>query len=57
MNLTKELIETQAAEFFTYNRRITYCSNCKKSWLGVLHKCPSCGAISTLIAFDRFSSS
>jgi ribonucleoside-triphosphate reductase len=57
MNLTKELIETQAAEFFTYNRRITYCSNCKKSWLGVLHKCPSCGAISTLTTFDRFSSS
>jgi anaerobic ribonucleoside-triphosphate reductase len=43
-------------EFFTYNRKITYCSNCKKSWFGTLHKCPSCGAMSTLVKFDRFSS-
>ena len=56
MNLTKQLIEKQAVEFFTYNRRITYCVNCKKSWFGVLHKCPSCGSISTLITFDRFNS-
>ena len=56
MNLTKQLIEKQAVEFFTYNRRITYCANCKKSWFGALHKCPSCGSISTLITFDRFNS-
>ncbi len=56
MNLTKQLIEKQAVEFFTYNRRITYCVNCKKSWFGALHKCPSCGSISTLITFDRFNS-
>ena len=56
MNLTKQLIEKQAVEFFTYNRRITYCVNCKKSWFGVLHKCPSCGSMSTLITFDRFNS-
>ena len=56
MKLTTQLIEKQAVEFFTYNRRITYCANCKKSWFGVLHKCPSCGSISTLITFDRFNS-
>jgi anaerobic ribonucleoside-triphosphate reductase len=56
MNLTKQLVEKQAVEFFTYNRRITYCANCKKSWFGVLHKCPSCASISTLITFDRFNS-
>jgi ribonucleoside-triphosphate reductase len=56
MNLTKQLIEKQAVEFFTYNRKITYCANCKKSWFGALHKCPSCGSISTLITFDRFNS-
>ena len=56
MKLTTQLIEKQAVEFFTYNRRITYCANCKKSWFGVLHKCPSCGSMSTLITFDRFTS-
>ncbi len=56
LNVTKQLVEKQTAEFFTYNRKITYCSNCKKSWFGTLHKCPSCGAMSTLVKFDRFSS-
>jgi ribonucleoside-triphosphate reductase len=56
MGMTKQLVEKQNVEFFTYNRRITYCANCKKSWFGALHKCPSCGSMSTLVKFDRFSS-
>ena len=55
MNLTRQLSEKQSVEFFTYNRIITYCSNCKKTWHGIMHKCPLCGAISTLITFDRFN--
>jgi ribonucleoside-triphosphate reductase len=55
VSLTKQLTEKQTVEFFTYNRRTTYCSNCQKSWIGILHKCPSCGAISTLVIFDRFT--
>jgi anaerobic ribonucleoside-triphosphate reductase len=57
LSVTKQLVEKQTAEFFTYNRKITYCTNCQKSWFGALHKCPSCGAISTMITFDRFASS
>ena len=57
MNLTKHLIKNQDLDFFTYNRINTYCDNCKKSWFGVLHKCPSCGSMSTLTTFDRFNSS
>jgi anaerobic ribonucleoside-triphosphate reductase len=57
MNLTMQLIQGQTAEFFTYNRAMTYCSNCDETWRGILHKCPRCGAISTLTVFDRFSSS
>jgi len=56
LSVTKQLVEKQTVEFFTYNRKITYCSNCKKSWFGALYKCPSCGAMSTLVKFDRFSS-
>jgi anaerobic ribonucleoside-triphosphate reductase len=56
MNLTKQLAENQALEFFTYNRIITYCDNCHKSWFGKFHKCPSCGSMGTLTTFDRFAS-
>ncbi len=54
MSLTKQAIEKYNIEFFTYNRSLTYCVNCKRSWFGLLHKCPSCGATSTLQTFNRF---
>jgi ribonucleoside-triphosphate reductase (formate) len=56
INLTKQLIENKSVEFFTYNRVISYCENCHKNWIGTLHKCPSCGSMSTLTIFDRFKS-
>lgn len=56
MDLTKRLIESRSLEFFTYNRVISFCSNCKRSWFGTLHKCPCCGSMSTLATLDRFVS-
>ena len=56
MDLTRRLIENQYLEFFTYNRTVSYCGNCKKSWFGTLHKCPCCGSMSALATFDRFAS-
>jgi ribonucleoside-triphosphate reductase len=56
MDLTRRLIENQSLEFFTYNRIISYCDNCKKSWFGTLHKCQFCGSMSALSTFDRFPS-
>jgi anaerobic ribonucleoside-triphosphate reductase len=56
MKLTEHLVNNRYLEFFTYNRKVTYCANCKKSWLGILHKCLSCGSMSTLTKFDRFAS-
>jgi len=49
------LIANKYLELFTYHRVITYCDNCRKSWFGALHKCPSCGSMSTLTTFDRFA--
>jgi len=56
MDLTLRLIENQTSEFFTYNRVVSFCGNCKKSWIGTMHKCPSCGSMSGLATFDRFAS-
>ena len=57
IDLTRQLITSQQPiEFFTYNRVVTYCRNCNKSWFGPLHKCHSCNSISTLGTFDKFNS-
>jgi anaerobic ribonucleoside-triphosphate reductase len=57
MDLTQQLITNQTVEFFTYNRIISFCETCRKSWFGTLHKCPSCGTMSALSTLDRFTSS
>jgi anaerobic ribonucleoside-triphosphate reductase len=56
IDLTRHLIVSrQPLEFFTYNRIVTYCRNCKKSWFGTLHKCPKCSSVNTLGTFDQFN--
>ena len=54
LSLTRRYVETYGIEFFAYNRNLTYCTNCKRSWFGLLHKCPSCGSTSTLSCLSRF---
>jgi anaerobic ribonucleoside-triphosphate reductase len=54
--ITKQIFDNHNMEFLTYNRKATYCENCKKSWLGLLPKCPSCSSIGTLTFFDRYKS-
>ena len=52
--LTKQLVESNT-DFWTYDRKLTYCANCKNSWFGFQHKCPSCDAVGTLVYFDKFA--
>jgi ribonucleoside-triphosphate reductase len=54
---SKQLVESSALGLFTYDRKLTYCIACKKSWFGLLHKCPSCSAVGTLAFLDRFAQS
>jgi ribonucleoside-triphosphate reductase len=53
--ISKQLLDNYNVKFFVYERKLTYCMNCKKSWFGLLRKCPVCGAIGTLVFFDRFA--
>ncbi len=55
-DLTIRLMENYGMDFFTFNRQVSVCDNCKKNGFGMLHKCPSCGSMSNLTAFDRFTS-
>ncbi|MEM3579438.1 MAG: anaerobic ribonucleoside-triphosphate reductase [Candidatus Bathyarchaeia archaeon] len=52
--LTRRLTESYGVPFFTYNRNLTYCSQCCKSMFGILQKCPSCGSVGTLTVFRRY---
>ncbi|MEM3728717.1 MAG: anaerobic ribonucleoside-triphosphate reductase [Candidatus Bathyarchaeia archaeon] len=53
-SFTKKFIEDYKLGFFTYNRNLTHCSQCRKSWFGTPQKCPTCGSIGTLTTFTRF---
>ncbi len=55
LELTVQLLRKCSFGFFTYNRELTYCMSCTRSWEGKLHKCPICGAVSTLTYFNRFA--
>jgi ribonucleoside-triphosphate reductase len=55
LSITRQLTEGYNVEFFTYNRKATYCTNCKRTWRGHASKCPQCSAVSTLTYFDRFN--
>jgi len=54
LSFTRRLAEGYGVSLFTYNRNLTYCSQCRKSMLGVLHKCPGCGSVGTLTVFRRY---
>lgn len=53
--ISRQLFDHHNVKLFAYERKLTYCRNCKKSWFGLLRKCPVCGAIGTLAFFDRFA--
>ncbi len=53
--LTQNLMENHKVEFLTFNRSVTFCQNCRKSWIGSLHKCPSCSSIGSIVPFDRYT--
>jgi anaerobic ribonucleoside-triphosphate reductase len=55
VTVTKKLTESHSVGLFAYDRRLTYCISCKRSWFGLLHKCPSCRAVGTLAFFDRLA--
>ncbi|MGB9714538.1 MAG: anaerobic ribonucleoside-triphosphate reductase [Candidatus Bathyarchaeales archaeon] len=55
LSLTNRLLTEDITELFVYNRKLTYCTNCKRSWSNLLHKCPSCGSVNTLTFFNRFA--
>ncbi len=57
LSVTKQAVENCSLEFLTFRRRLTYCLSCKRSWFGLLHKCPSCNSIGALSIYDQYATS
>ena len=54
-SLTRRMIEDSSISFFAYNRNLTYCRSCRKTFYGLLPKCPVCGSTDVLSFFSRIS--
>jgi ribonucleoside-triphosphate reductase len=54
MSMTEQVVGSKSRELFTYGRKLTYCGNCKKTWIGMQHKCPSCGSTGSLTFYDAY---
>lgn len=54
-SVTKHIIKDCGIDLITYNRELTYCYGCKKSWFGFLHKCPLCGSTGNIKTLNRFA--
>ncbi|MEM2738127.1 MAG: anaerobic ribonucleoside-triphosphate reductase [Candidatus Bathyarchaeia archaeon] len=52
--LTQKFVENYQMAFFTYSRNLTYCNKCCETMFGLLHKCPTCGSVSTLAHLTRY---
>jgi anaerobic ribonucleoside-triphosphate reductase len=54
MPMTEQMARSKSRRLFAYSRKLTHCVNCKKTWIGLQHKCPSCGSTSTLTLYDDY---
>ena len=53
MSITKKIINKHAIRLYTYDRALTYCSNCQRVWHDEQLKCPACRSVNTLTQFRR----
>jgi ribonucleoside-triphosphate reductase len=55
LSTTREIVNNYKIGFYTYDRSLTYCGRCGKTFYGELIKCPTCGSASTITQFSRES--
>ncbi|MCD6537445.1 ArsR family transcriptional regulator [Candidatus Bathyarchaeota archaeon] len=53
METTRMIIDQYNIGFYAYDRPLTYCSNCQRTWHGERLKCPICNSVNTLARFRR----
>jgi anaerobic ribonucleoside-triphosphate reductase len=53
ISFTREVAGTSGIGLYVFNRSITYCASCQKTFIGKLVRCPSCGSVNMLQSFSR----
>jgi len=53
LSITKKIIDKHSIGLYTYDRALTYCSNCQRVWHDEQLKCPACRSVNTLTRFKR----
>jgi ribonucleoside-triphosphate reductase len=55
LSATKHILKTYEIGFYTYSRNLAHCSQCQKTFYGIMSKCPLCGSVNNLVCFSRMS--
>ena len=50
---TKRIVKDHKIGLYAYDRSLTYCSNCQKTFAGEQVKCPACSSVNAITKFRR----
>lgn len=53
LSLTREVAGIHGVGLYIFNRNLTYCASCQKTFIGKLERCPSCGSVNMLQSFSH----
>jgi anaerobic ribonucleoside-triphosphate reductase len=53
LSFTRDVAETNGVGFYVFNRNVSYCASCQKTFTGKLERCPSCGSVNMLQTFSH----
>ncbi len=51
--VTKDVAANYGVGFYVFNRNLSYCASCQKTFYGKLERCPVCGSVNMLQSFSR----
>jgi anaerobic ribonucleoside-triphosphate reductase len=51
--VTKDVAGNYGVGFYVFNRNLSYCASCQKTFYGKLERCPICGSVNMLQSFSR----
>ncbi len=53
LSFTQDVAMNLEVGLYVFNRNLTYCASCQKTFIGKLERCPSCGSVNMLQSFSH----